>query len=194
MATEQKVEVEGPFAFTLKHSGCDVAYTDSEGRTKNLGSLRYSERKDKWSFGEFENSYWDKLQTPGTYLIFDNRFQAAQAMLLCREVIEKNPLSDAARRWFSEKAEELQKRRNYLREQHYVVQRELRELQRIAKENNMEFDFYVDTKKEVKDLDEFMKENMDGFYEDLGKGTARTLRSLMRSVVMLIDPEAAEEI
>lgn len=197
--SDDQIEVEKPFTYKRpSYSSQPVYKVYFEAEERALGSVRQEtggRNKDKWGIYELgATSLDDRLGKPNTSVVFETREQAAKALFVIRRSIEKNPLSDSMRYWFQCKSNELRDRRKELIGQIYGVQREMYALQKIAEENNLNYDFGVDVKQEVADLKEFMNEYDKSFYENQGKDFARSLKARVASVVRLIDPEIAGDI
>ena len=199
MNKSEAVEIEPPFTYQLEGHCCySVKYQgpqDTESTSLGMVAQRQTgPYKDKWFLYSFAHSYADRLGDPNHAPVFETREQAAKALFVVRKSIEKNPLSDSVREWFSRKDEWLRERRKVLTNELFAVQREMFALQTIAGENGLEYDFGVDIRKELSDLKEFMAEYDTSFYENQGKGFARQFKSLVSNVVGLVDAEAAAEI
>lgn len=195
----ENIEVEPPFTYQLEGHYCySVKYQgeeDTEGVRLGMVAQRTGGAdKDKWYLYDFAHSYVDRLGEPNHAPVFETREQAAKALFVVRKSIEKNPLSDSVRDWFSRKDEWLRERRKTLTNELFAVQREMSALQTIAAENGLKYDFGVDIRKELTDLKEFMAEHDASFYENQGKSFARSLKGLVSSVVGLVDAEVAAEI
>lgn len=177
--------------------GCNYDANDKQTKEPiNIGKICiYPSSKDKLSIVRVGPDRWtERWSTPKLGAKFADKEAAAWALLVIYQSIQDNPLPSEVRSFLDRRGEHLRKEKDDTLGRIYAIQREQAELQHMANKHGLEFDFGVDMKKEVSDLKNFMAENNDALYEHLGKDFARSLRVYVKSVVKLVDAEAAEEI
>jgi len=206
---EKRVETSDGFTFVLKEDyghgeTWEVSYCPKEEqeairkgedpRMRVLGNIQSYPSSNNWAIKSMGQGFHDHFNTKRYKAIFPTKESAAFAMYVIYKTVEANPLSEDVRIFLDTRARHLREERSKLDSKYFEVQREMAELQAIAKKNDIDFNFFVDVKQEVKDLNTFLDENMDALYEHMGKDFARSLRGNVRSIVKLIDPQTALDI
>jgi len=207
-ADDRKVEVIKGFTFKPIGSPAHVDtwevhyFPEDENGKKakdlvKLGEIcQHNSSPGKWSISKIGRSNYgpDNLKIERYCGKFDSKETAAFSVYVIHQTVAANPLSDKVRQYVDTRARYLREERTHLQGKFYDVQREMAELQAIAKQNGLDYDFGVDTRQEVADLLAFMNKHNDEIYAHFGKEFGRSFRGLVSSIVKLIDPEVALEI
>jgi hypothetical protein len=199
----KKTATKSPFIFTKDERNTygeifkvECYFEDEPNEeAKEIGQISsYPSSADKFCISRVGPDRWnERWNSPRYSSKFADKETAAWALMIIYESIQANSLPSEVRSFLDRRGEHLRKEKENAIAQIYAIQREQAQLQHMANKHGLEFDFGVDIKKEVSDLKEFMERNNDTFYE-IGKDFARSLRAYVKSVVKLVDAEAAEDL